>query len=79
MKPVLYQIDVCPYCQKVRRAADKLGIDIDVIDVPRDREAPLRQEIKNKSGVPTVPVMQFGDRYIGESDAIVAELESMAR
>jgi len=71
----LYQFEECPYCEKVRQKLRELGLNYDKVNVPRDREAPLRKELREKSGVPTVPVIKIDGRYLGESAEIIRHLE----
>ncbi|HIJ11180.1 TPA: glutaredoxin [Candidatus Woesearchaeota archaeon] len=71
----LYQFEECPYCMKVRAKLAEMKLEYEKVNVPRDREDPLRKDLLEKSGVPTVPVIKIDDRYIGDSSAIVAYLE----
>ena len=74
-KITLYQFESCPFCAKVRDKLDELGLDYENINVPREREDSLRKDLLEKSGVATVPVIKIGDKYIGDSGAIIAYLE----
>ncbi len=75
----LFQFEECPYCAKVRAKLRELGISYRKMNVPSDRQDPLRQELLEKSGVPTVPVLKVdgksGEKYIGGSADIIAFLE----
>ncbi len=71
----LYQFEDCPYCEKVRGVLKEKGLKYDKVNVIRDRNDPLRQELAKKSGVPTVPVIKIDSRYIGDSQRIVDYLE----
>ena len=66
---------MCPYCQKVRDFLDENGIEYEKINVPNSRDDPIRQDLLDKSGVGTVPVMKVGEDYIGDSSAIIAYLQ----
>ena len=72
---ILYELDGCPSCALVRQKLDERKLSYETVTVPRDRSDPLRQELFQKSGVPTVPVLQLGDLYIGESAEIIAYVE----
>jgi glutaredoxin 3 len=74
-KITLYQFPDCPFCAKVRAKLDEKGLEYEKINVPRDREDPQRKEIAEKSGVATVPVILIDDKWMGESDEIVAYVE----
>ena len=67
----LFQFESCPYCEKVRQHLKKKNLEFEKIEVPRDRESGIRKDLFKKSGVLTVPVMKIGDKYLGESQAII--------
>ena len=80
MPMTLYQLQSCPYCVDVRRAAEKLGIELRYVDVGRDREA--RNVLYERRGRGTVPVLGIptddGERLMGESQDIIAYLRTLA-
>lgn len=78
MKPILYQYEMCPFCAKAREALEAHSVPYEKVDVPRDPEDPLRKEMREQSGVATVPVLRVGDTWLGESDDIVAYVEKHA-
>jgi glutaredoxin 2 len=74
----LYHFDGCPYCQRVRDAIGRLGIQIELRDIHKssDRLAELRAA----TGKQTVPVLRIEEdggkvRWMPESLDIVAYLE----
>lgn len=71
----LYQLEGCPYCETVKQKLDEKRLVYETVDVPRDCNDPLRQELFAKSGVPTVPVLRIDDFYFGESAEIVAYVD----
>ncbi|MAF99411.1 MAG: glutaredoxin [Nanoarchaeota archaeon] len=71
----LYQFEHCPYCQKVRVALDKKNLEYETVEVPNDRFDPVRKELLEKSGVPTVPVIDIDGKFIGESADIIEYIE----
>ncbi len=75
-KIILYQFESCPFCRKVREKLKSEKIIFEIVEVATDREDPLRKELYNKSGVLTVPVLQVGEKYIGDSDIIVEYINS---
>ncbi len=75
MELTLYQFDGCPFCAKVRGWLDEHGLAYEQVEVAHDRQDPLRKELAEQSGVPTVPVLKADDTYIGDSAAIIAFLE----
>jgi len=74
-KITLYQFEQCPYCEKVRQKLAEKNVEYEKVNVPHDREDPIRKDLLEKSGVATVPVIQIDDKYIGESSDIVNHLE----
>jgi len=72
----LYELEGCPYCAKVKRKLDELGLDYESHMVPRSHAK--RTEVKEVSGQTGVPVLIDKDHDIDgmpESDDIVAYLE----
>ncbi|MFL5898248.1 MAG: glutathione S-transferase family protein [Solirubrobacterales bacterium] len=73
--PVLWQIDISHYAEKVRWALDYKGID-------HIRRSPLPGThipialFLTRGAQPTVPVLQMDGRAIGDSTAILAALEA---
>ena len=73
-KPVLWQIDISHYSEKVRWALDYKGVD-------HVRRTPLPGThipialVMTRGAQPTFPVMQIDGRTIGDSTAIIAALE----
>ena len=72
---VLYDLEYCPYCQKVRAKLDELGLDYIRKSVEIDAN---KQELaKKRGGVTTVPYIEIDGEGTGESDIIVMILENM--
>jgi glutathione S-transferase len=72
----LYRLPGCPYCAKVERKFDELGLEYERHTVLPFRF--LRFEVKSVSGQAGVPVLVDPDHGIdglAESDDIVAYLE----
>jgi glutathione S-transferase len=77
----LYHYEACPYCLKVRRAAERLGIALELRDIRF--VATHREELLAARGRPTVPVLRIESgpgrvRWLGESDEIVRWLAAHA-
>ncbi|WP_436925789.1 glutaredoxin family protein [Halosimplex amylolyticum] len=72
----LYQLDGCPYCEKVADRMDELDLDYDTVWV--DALHSQRNEVKRVSGQRGVPVIVDEDRGVtmAESDRIVEYLET---
>ena len=72
----LYELPGCPYCAKVKRKLDELGLEYVSHEVPGDHAR--RDEVMAVSGQTGVPVLvdtDHGIEGLPESDDIVAHLE----
>ncbi len=73
---ILYELEGCPYCAKVIRKMDELGLEYESRMVPRAHSE--RTEVEAVSGQTGVPVLvdeEHGVEGMPESDDIVAYLE----
>jgi len=75
MSITLYQLDGCPYCEKVADRLDELDIDYETIwtEAPHSQ----RDEVKRVSGQRGVPVIVDDDRGVtmAESEKILEFVE----
>jgi len=72
----LYELKGCPYCAKVIKKLDELGLEYESHMVPRSHSE--RTEVKEVSGQTGVPVLVDPDNDVTgmpESDDIVDYLE----
>ena len=80
MPMTLYHLEYCPFCLDVRRAAEQLGIELQLVDVGRDADA--REMLLERRGRGTVPVLGIpedgGERLLGESRDIIDYLRGLA-
>ncbi|WP_415379130.1 glutaredoxin family protein [Halosimplex sp. TS25] len=76
MSFTLYQLDGCPYCEKVADRMDELDLDYDSVWV--DALHSDRNEVKRVSGQRGVPVLVDDDRGVtmAESEKIVEYLDA---
>jgi len=75
----LYHLSYCPFCHRVRRAAERLGIRLNLVEIREHPEA--RQLLLDQRGKATVPVLRTGPEpgdLLGESADIIAYLERFA-
>ncbi len=72
----LYQFPSCPFCQRVLRAIDRLGLDVPLRDTLADPEA--RRELVAATGGTQVPCLFVDGVPLLESLDIVAWLEAYA-
>lgn len=75
MSRTLYQLDGCPYCEKVADRLDELGVDYETVWVEALHSK--RDEVKRVSGQRAVPVLVDEDRGVtmAESDRILEFVE----
>lgn len=78
----LYHFDSCPYCERVRSAMARLGIDLPLRDIRKDPA--YRDELVAATGRGQVPVLRIESEdgnvaWMPESLDIIAFLESRAR
>jgi len=75
MSRTLYQLDGCPYCEKVADRLDELDVDYDTEWVEALHSG--RDEVKQVSGQRAVPVLVDEDRGVtmAESDRILEFVE----
>ena len=76
MSLTLYQLDGCPYCEKVADRLDELGIEYDSVWVEALHSR--RNEVKRVSGQRGVPVLVDEDRGVtmAESERILELIET---
>ena len=76
MSLTLYQLDGCPYCEKVADRLDELDIDYDSVWV--EARHSKRDEVKRVSGQRGVPVLVDDDRGVtmAESERILEFIET---
>lgn len=73
----LFHLPTCPFCWRVRWAAYRLGVSLELLDIGRDPA--LRDELLRAREKKTVPVLRIpgpgGPEYLPESGDIVAYLQ----
>lgn len=72
----LYELEGCPFCTKVTRKLDELGLEYESHMVPRSHDE--RTEVEAVSGQTGVPVLvdeEHGVEGMPESEDIVRHLE----
>ena len=73
----LFVRPTCPFCRKVTRFMAANGINVPQLDILTDRDA--YAELVDKGGMDQVPCLRIGgDRYLYESDDIIAWLKENA-
>jgi glutathione S-transferase len=72
----LYELEGCPYCAKVIKEIEELGLEYDSIMVPRAHSKRTEvEEVSGQTGVPVLVDPEHGVEGMPESDDIVAYLE----
>ena len=80
MKLALYHYFSCPFCALVRRALDRLGIQVEMRDILESSER--RRELVEATGRQTVPCLRIESEdgeveWMHESRDIIASLEAL--
>ncbi len=69
----LYRIEMCPYCARVKKKLEELGLGYEEVDVPKPRSS--RDEVRRLSGQRAVPILVDGETVVSDSARIVEYLE----
>tara|TARA_R110001592_G_scaffold283457_1_gene551378 strand:- start:23733 stop:24440 length:708 start_codon:yes stop_codon:yes gene_type:complete len=68
---IVHQLEISPFCDKVRRALHFKGLDFSVVNIPMAELSKL----KKKSSIGKVPVMEIDGELIADSSTICRELD----
>ncbi len=60
---------ICPYCKKVENFMNENNIDIEIVNIEKDRDA--MNELIEKGGKRQVPCLYHDGEYLYESDDII--------
>lgn len=71
---VLYKYDACPYCQRVLRVVDAIGIPLTMKDTRVSSD--YRRELLSATGRTQVPCLFIDGQPLFESEDIVAWLRA---
>ena len=66
----LYTGDYCPFCRRVKRELERLGLDYEAVDADADG----RGEVIDLSGQRAIPILTIGDEVLVDSSRIIREL-----
>ncbi|WP_101295308.1 glutathione S-transferase N-terminal domain-containing protein [Halegenticoccus soli] len=73
---ILYELEGCPFCTKVKNKLAELGLEYEARTVPRSRSDRTEvEEVSGQTGVPVLVDEEHGVEGMPESDDIVAYLE----
>ncbi len=72
----VYTTSYCPYCAKAKQILTKKSIPFEEIDVTGNDQK--RQEVQDRYGWMTVPIIVIGDQCIGGADEL-AELDKKGK
>ena len=70
-KVIMYTKQICPYCVKAKRLLDKIGADLQEIDISDSPDIRQRM-IELSAGKKTVPQIFIGGKHIGGCDDLYA-------
>lgn len=66
----LYTGSYCPYCRRVTKELDRLGVGYESVNADEDG----RQEVIRLSGQRAIPILTIGDEVLVDSTNIIREL-----
>ncbi|ABG04214.1 glutaredoxin [Rubrobacter xylanophilus DSM 9941] len=66
----LYTGSYCPYCRRVEKELERLGLSYEAVDADADG----REEVIRLSGQRAIPVLTIGDEVLVDSTNIIREL-----
>ncbi len=66
----LYSGSYCPFCIRVKRELDRLGLDYRTVDADAD----MRAEVIRLSGQRAIPILTIGDEVLVDSNYIIRQL-----
>ena len=66
----LYTGDYCPFCRRVKKELERLGLDYDAVDADADG----REEVIRLSGQRAIPILTIGDEVLVDSSHIIRQL-----
>jgi glutaredoxin-like YruB-family protein len=62
MKIRLFTTPICPYCQTLKRFLEEKGIEFQVVNVLKDKDA--QEEMISKTNQATIPVLDIDGEFI---------------
>ena len=68
----LYTGDYCPFCRRVKRELERLGLGYEAVDADADG----RGEVIDLSGQRAIPILTIGDEVLVDSSRIIRELRN---
>lgn len=68
----LYTGDYCPYCRRVKRELDRLGLEYASVNADSDG----RETVMRLSGQRAIPILTIGDQVLADSSNIIRELRN---
>lgn len=66
----LYSGNYCPYCRRVKKELDRLGLEYEEVNADADG----RREVIELSDQRAIPIMTIGDDVLVDSTYIIREL-----
>lgn len=69
-KITLYTGNYCPYCMRVKKELDRLGLDYESLNADENGRA----EVIELSGQRAIPIMTIDDEVLVDSSYIIREL-----
>jgi len=64
----VYTTQFCPHCTRAKRLLESIGVAYEEIDLTSDDAK--REEIQERTGWMTVPIIFVGEEFIGGADEL---------
>lgn len=66
----IYTLSACPYCVSAKALLARKGVAFEEINV--DSDPVVRQEVKDRTGITSLPQIYIGEHHVGGRDDLFA-------
>ncbi len=66
----IYTMSACPYCVSAKALLARKGVAFEEINV--DSDPSVRQEVKDRTGITSLPQIFIGEHHVGGRDHLFA-------
>lgn len=74
---ILFSKTYCPFCQRAKRALDDCGITYHAVELNLASDPSVETQLKDWTGLYTVPQYFHGGKLVGGSDQVVSFLPTL--
>ena len=76
-QPLLYQFELCPYCNKAKAGLELRGISYEAVEVNPMNKKEIAHVDPDENGRKKVPILGLGETHIRESSVILRTLDGI--